>query len=353
MIFDTSRGWAWTQAIVGVPANEVIIICSAYAAEAIENLLKLCGENCKVHHVRAQAARGADARPGAHRRAEEGRRRRRVQPPRGADAARPGGRQRPSVSVIYGALPPEVRRREAERFAHGHAHILVATDAIGMGLNLPIRRVLFSTLKKFDGVGDRLLNESEVHQIAGRAGRYGMHEEGFTGVLREAEPTALRTLKELLPKPPRAPRDFKATVAPNWWHVDTIATRLHLTQAARGAGRVRRPAQAGQRPLRRRRARPDAGARRAARSHRRQADAQAALHLRPGAGRHAHRGAGAGLPRLDAPATPPSARPARPGSSTRSTSTAASTTWRRRCARARCGCGSTCASPASTATSTR
>jgi ATP-dependent RNA helicase SUPV3L1/SUV3 len=134
------------------------------------------------------------------------------------------------VSVIYGALPPEVRRREAERFAHGHAHILVATDAIGMGLNLPIRRVLFSTLKKFDGVGDRTLNESEVHQIAGRAGRYGMHEEGFTGVLREAEPTALRTLKELLPKPPRAPRDFKATVAPNWWHVDTIATRLHLTQ---------------------------------------------------------------------------------------------------------------------------
>ena len=134
------------------------------------------------------------------------------------------------VSVIYGALPPEVRRREAERFASGESHILVATDAIGMGLNLPIRRVLFSTLKKFDGVGDRLLNESEVHQIAGRAGRYGMHEEGFTGVLREAEPTALRTLKELLPKPPRAPRDFKATVAPNWWHVDTIATRLQLTQ---------------------------------------------------------------------------------------------------------------------------
>jgi ATP-dependent RNA helicase SUPV3L1/SUV3 len=135
-----------------------------------------------------------------------------------------------AVSVIYGALPPEVRRREAERFAHGHAHILIATDAIGMGLNLPIRRVLFSTMKKFDGIGDRTLNESEVHQIAGRAGRYGMHEEGFTGVLREAEPTALRTLKELLPKPPRAPRDFKATVAPNWWHVDTIATRLHLTQ---------------------------------------------------------------------------------------------------------------------------
>jgi ATP-dependent RNA helicase SUPV3L1/SUV3 len=134
------------------------------------------------------------------------------------------------VSVIYGALPPEVRRREAERFALGESHVLVATDAIGMGLNLPIRRVLFSTMSKFDGQGDRPLDESEVHQIGGRAGRFGMHEEGFVGVLKEAEPQALRMLKERLPRTPRAPRDFKAPVAPNGWHVDTIASRLRKTQ---------------------------------------------------------------------------------------------------------------------------
>ena len=99
-----------------------------------------------------------------------------------------------------------------------------------MGLNLPIRRVLFSTMTKFDGIGDRTLTVSETHQIAGRAGRYGMHDEGFVGVLREAEPTAARTLKELLPKTPRAPRDFKAAVAPNWWHIHTIASRLGLTR---------------------------------------------------------------------------------------------------------------------------
>jgi ATP-dependent RNA helicase SUPV3L1/SUV3 len=56
-----------------------------------------------------------------------------------------------------------------------------------------------------------------------------MHEEGFVGVLKEAEPHAARTLKELLPQLPRAPRDFKAPVAPNWWHIDTIASRLQLT----------------------------------------------------------------------------------------------------------------------------
>jgi ATP-dependent RNA helicase SUPV3L1/SUV3 len=130
------------------------------------------------------------------------------------------------VSVIYGALPPEVRRREAERFATGQTEVLVATDAIGMGLNLPIRRVLFSTLTKFDGVGDRTLDESEVHQIAGRAGRYGIHEEGFAGVLAEAEPSAARTLRDLLALQPRAPRHFKSPVAPNWWHIETIAGKL-------------------------------------------------------------------------------------------------------------------------------
>lgn len=230
MIFDNSRGWAWTQAIVAVPANEVIIICSAYAVAAIEKLLGLCGERCEVrrferkqhverlaHPVPISALKMGDAVVAFSRRD--------VLMLRDQIAA--NGHP---VSVIYGALPPEVRRREAERFATGASHILVATDAIGMGLNLPIQRVLFSTMNKFDGVADRELNESEVHQIAGRAGRYGIHEEGFVGVLKEAEPTAARALKELLPRPPRAPRDFKAPVAPNLWHVQTIALRLHKTQ---------------------------------------------------------------------------------------------------------------------------
>ncbi len=230
MIFDASRGWAWTQAIVAVPASEVIIICSAYAVPAIENLLGLCGERCTVRvferkqHVEMlpQPVPLASLKLGD---AVVAFSRRDVLTLRDAIAA--NGHP---VSVIYGALPPEVRRREAERFAQGDSHILVATDAIGMGLNLPIRRVLFSTLTKFDGVADRTLDEGEVHQIAGRAGRYGIHEEGFVGVLKDAEPTAARTLKELLAKTPRAPRDFKAPVAPNGWHVETISSRLHKTR---------------------------------------------------------------------------------------------------------------------------
>ncbi|NRF67340.1 helicase [Aquincola sp. S2] len=230
MIFDASRGWAWTQAIVAVPANELIIICSDYAVAALRNLLGLCGESCQVRvferkqHVELlprplalKALRHGDAVVAFSRRDVLTLR----------DRISEGGHP---VSVIYGALPPEVRRREAERFASGESHILVATDAIGMGLNLPIRRVVFSTLTKFDGIDDRLLTETEVHQIAGRAGRFGIHEEGFAGVLESAEPNAMRSLKELNHRTPKAPRHFKAPVAPNGWHVETIASRMHLTR---------------------------------------------------------------------------------------------------------------------------
>jgi len=226
MIFDPSRGWAWTQAIVGVPAKELLIICSDYAVEALRNLLGLCGEQVTVRRferkqhvellpapVSLHALKKGDAVVAFSRRDVLMLR----------DQASADGTP---VSVIYGALPPEVRRREAERFAQGQSHILIATDAIGMGLNLPVRRVLFSTLTKFDGQGDRSLTESEVHQIAGRAGRFGLHEEGFAGVLKEAEPSALKQLRTLMPRAPKAPRHFKAPVAPNWWHIETIAERL-------------------------------------------------------------------------------------------------------------------------------
>ena len=226
MLFDASRGWAWTQAIVGVPARELIVICSDHAVPAIERLLAVCGERCAVRrferkqHVQLlpkpvplDALQRGDAVVAFSRRD--------VLMLRDQIAA--AGH---AVSVIYGALPPEVRRREAERFAGGESDILVATDAIGMGLNLPIRRVLFSTLEKFDGEADRPLEASEVQQIAGRAGRFGMHEEGFAGVLDTAEPEALRELRTLVATLAVEPPGFKAPVAPNPWHVQTIASRL-------------------------------------------------------------------------------------------------------------------------------
>lgn len=83
------------------------------------------------------------------------------------------------TSIIYGALPYDVRQNEARRFREGETDVVVATDAIGMGLNLPIRRVVFLETEKFDGISKRPLSPSEYQQIAGRAGRYGQFEEGL------------------------------------------------------------------------------------------------------------------------------------------------------------------------------
>jgi len=81
-------------------------------------------------------------------------------------------------AIIYGGLPPKSRRMEVEAYNTGQKDIIVATDAIGMGLSLPIRRVVFAELRKFDGKCRRMLRPAEVIQIAGRAGRYGIYERG-------------------------------------------------------------------------------------------------------------------------------------------------------------------------------
>ncbi|GLT78559.1 hypothetical protein SLA2020_500900 [Shorea laevis] len=78
-------------------------------------------------------------------------------------------------SVVYVSLPPETCTRQAMMFNDETSEfdVLVASDAIGMGLNLNISRIIFSTMKKFDGAEMRELTVPEIKQIAGRAGRYG------------------------------------------------------------------------------------------------------------------------------------------------------------------------------------
>lgn len=60
----------------------------------------------------------------------------------------------------------------------GESKVIVATDAIGMGISVPIKRVVFCETKKFDGMSRRALTEQEIKQVAGRAGRYGIYDEG-------------------------------------------------------------------------------------------------------------------------------------------------------------------------------
>lgn len=179
MIMDPARGWAWTQAFCAMPVKELIVVGAPEALPMIEKLAQRLGEPLEVRRFerktplivepkalgeRASAQKG-DAWIAFSRREAHAWRERLTA-------------QGLKVAVIYGALAPEVRQAEAKRFASGEADAIVATDAIGMGLNLPIRRVVFTTLKKFDGEAERWLDEHEIRQIAGRAGRHGLQDQG-------------------------------------------------------------------------------------------------------------------------------------------------------------------------------
>lgn len=97
-----------------------------------------------------------------------------------------------NASVIYGSLPPEIRRRQMHLFHKGKTKVVVATDAIGMGLNLPVRRIIFLQAEKFDGVSRRKLTTAEVRQIAGRAGRFGLYDKGYVTAMGEEELSYIR-----------------------------------------------------------------------------------------------------------------------------------------------------------------
>nr|WP_217358596.1 helicase-related protein [Ruegeria arenilitoris] len=95
-------------------------------------------------------------------------------------------RQKGGAAVVMGALSPRTRNAQVELYQNGEVDYLVATDAIGMGLNLDVNHVAFSSLSKFDGRRMRPLAPNELAQIAGRAGR-GM-SDGTFGVTGEAPP---------------------------------------------------------------------------------------------------------------------------------------------------------------------
>ncbi len=95
-------------------------------------------------------------------------------------------RQKGGAAVVMGALSPRTRNAQVELYQNGDVDYLVATDAIGMGLNLDVKHVAFSSLSKFDGRRLRQLWPNELSQIAGRAGRY--MENGTFGVTGDAGP---------------------------------------------------------------------------------------------------------------------------------------------------------------------
>ncbi|KAK2848499.1 hypothetical protein FQN49_005663 [Arthroderma sp. PD_2] len=177
MIADPSRGWAWTRAVLGCQVKELHLCGEERAVPLIRQLVSLMGDTLEIHNYKRlnplktmktslkgdikRLEKGdcvvSFSRVGIHSLKQE------IEKVTGRRAA-----------IVYGSLPAEIRAQQADLFndPDNDYDFLVASDAIGMGLNLSIKRIIFESVTKRSPAGIRQLTVSEVKQIGGRAGRY-------------------------------------------------------------------------------------------------------------------------------------------------------------------------------------
>ncbi|CAO1632177.1 unnamed protein product [Sympodiomycopsis kandeliae] len=188
MIGDPQRGHAWTDALLAIKARELHLCGEPTTVDLIKKLAADCGDDLTIHEyerltpleVAEHSLQGdlSEIRPGdcivAFSRsaifALKGRIEQMNQQP---------GQPPLRCAVAYGSLPPDVRAEQAKIFNEGvHANVMVASDAIGMGLNLKIKRIVFEQCQKYNGSEMVPLSASQIKQIAGRAGRFGTSSDG-------------------------------------------------------------------------------------------------------------------------------------------------------------------------------
>jgi len=180
LIGDSKRGGAWSKALLGLCAREIHLCSDSSCVNLVKKIIDECGDTYEVKEHKRNTELKLD--------------RDKFEFPKGvkkndalivfskaACIAVTAKLQSEGIkaSMIYGNLPYDVRMNEVRRFISGETDVVVATDAIGMGLNLPIKRIVFLETRKFDGEDVRSLNVSEIKQIAGRAGRRGIYEVGY------------------------------------------------------------------------------------------------------------------------------------------------------------------------------
>src|SRR5690606_8751593 len=194
MMADDQRGWAWVDALVSAYTPELIMTGPALIEPSLHTLCELCEDRLLIKRTKRLSPVDVARHSTTLKKLDEGSllvafSRKTVLELKGL--LEMTGK---SVSVVYGALSPEVRREQARRFREGEADLMVATDAVGMGLNLPAHTLCFYTDEKFDGIQNRQLKVQEVKQIGGRAGRFGHHDNGYITAL---DPQTLQSIKRL------------------------------------------------------------------------------------------------------------------------------------------------------------
>lgn len=182
MIDDNDRGSFFVQALVGANASEIVVTGPPEYASRIQEIADYLGDDFELEIFSRKSelrslkkpTKLSDIKPNTAIVAFSKKEVYNIQ------------RQLPKhlkSTVLYGALGYDVRKTQAERFRNGEVDVIVTTDCIGMGLNLPIETVLFSDIKKYDGVSVKPLSVMLTKQIAGRAGRFGKYDVGYYGAI--------------------------------------------------------------------------------------------------------------------------------------------------------------------------
>ncbi|KAB0794526.1 hypothetical protein PPYR_11365 [Photinus pyralis] len=210
MIRDPSRGWAWTRALLGCVADEIHLCGEVGSIDLLQQLCLTTGEDVEIRkYKRLTDLQIEDTALGSLENVQPGdcivcfSKNDIYSVSRAIEAS---GKE---VAVIYGGLPPGTKLAQAAKFndPDNSCKVLVATDAIGMGLNLSIRRVIFYSLIKpvVNEKGEKemdTISVSQALQIAGRAGRYGTQwEQGFVTTFKSEDLQTLGSLLSQTPEP--------------------------------------------------------------------------------------------------------------------------------------------------------
>ena len=179
MISDTQRGLAWSRAVLGLRCNEIHICGAMNAKELLIKILEDCEDDYEIKEYHRNIPLIVETKNFSYNDVQEGDAIVVFSKKRVLEIAQDYSNKNIKTSIIYGDLPPEVRKMQYEQFINKENKVLVTTDAIGMGVNLPIRRIIFMSIRKFDGEEVRELTSQEVKQIAGRAGRKGIYDTGY------------------------------------------------------------------------------------------------------------------------------------------------------------------------------
>lgn len=187
MINDSQRGNAWTRALLGLKCREIHICGALNSKDILKTIIEDCGDEYEIKEYKRNTPLEVQYKSFNYKDVNDGDALIVFSKKRVLEIAKQYADNGIKTSIIYGALPPEVRKMQYNQFINKEANVLVSTDAIGMGVNLPIKRIVFMSIKKFDGDDVRELTSQEVKQVAGRAGRKGIYDIGYVASVGDTQ----------------------------------------------------------------------------------------------------------------------------------------------------------------------